>query len=229
VSSSPAACTNVRPQLPELALGTLTGEERARTLEHVATCPACRQELAWLSDVGDELLRLAPTAQPPVGFETRALERLLGGGRGVGAWRRRWLAVAAAALVAAILGGSAVYLAGSDDRAVADAYRDTLAIADGEYFAARALRDDAGGQVGHVFGYQGSPSWIFCVVRAGRGGGSYAIEVTVKGGKTWTAGEMEVSEGREATWAHALDVDLHDVERFTFVERRSGESFVARW
>lgn len=228
MSNSPA-CTDLRPQLPELALGTLTGEERARTLEHVARCPACRQELVWLSDVGDELLRLAPSAQPPVGFETRSLERLFGVDRSVGAWGRRWLAVAAVALMAAFLGGSAVYLAGGEDREVADDYRDTLAIADGEYFAARALRDDGGGQVGHVFGYEGSPSWVFCVVRAGRAGGTYAIEVTVEGGKTWTAGEMEVPEGKEATWAHALDVDLHDVERFTFVERGSGETFVAPW
>ena len=115
MSSSPA-CTDVRPQLPELALGTLTGEERARALEHLARCPACRQELVWLSDVGDELLRLAPTAQPPVGFETRALERLLGVDRSAGAFRQRWLAVAAAALMAAFLGGSAVYLAGSQRR-----------------------------------------------------------------------------------------------------------------
>ncbi len=228
MSNSPA-CADVRPQLPELALGTLPGEERARTLEHLARCPACRQELVWLSDVGDELLRLAPTAQPPVGFETRALERLMGVDRTVGGLRRRWLAVAAAALMAAFLGGSAVYLAGGEDRELADGYRETLTIADGEYFAARALRDDAGGPVGHVFGYQGSPSWVFCVVRAGRAGGTYAIEVTVEGGKSWTAGEMEVAEGEEATWAHALDVDLHDVERFTFVERSSGETFVAPW
>ena len=228
MSNSPA-CAEVRPQLPELSLGTLTGEERARALEHLAGCPACRQEMLWLSDVGDELLQLAPTAQPPVGFETRALERLLGADRGLGAWRRRWLAVAAAALLAAFIGGSAVYLVGGDDRRLAASYRNTLTIADGEYFAARSIRDDAGGPVGHLFGYQGSPSWIFCVVRAGQAGGTYAIEITVEGGKTWTAGEMEVSEGEEATWAHALDVDLHDVERFTFVERSSGETFVAAW
>src|SRR5918992_2167529 len=129
MSNSPA-CAEVRPQLPELALGTLTGEERARALEHVARCPACRQELLRVSDVGDELLRLAPTAQPPVGFETRALERLLGVDSSLGALRRRWLAVAAVALLATFIGGSAIYWAGGEDRELAASYRDTLTIAD---------------------------------------------------------------------------------------------------
>jgi hypothetical protein len=227
--SSNLPCGDVRPQLPELALGTLTGQERARVLEHLVKCPGCRRELSSLSEVGDELLRLTPSAEPPVGFETRTLERLLGPGRRRPERRRRWLTVAAAAVIAASVGGSAAYLWGGADRELAASYRETLAVAEGEYFAARPLRDDGGSQVGHVFGYQGSPSWIFCVVRAGRGGGTYDIEVTVRGGKTWIAGAMRVPEGEEATWARPLDVDLHDVQRISFIERGGGESFVAGW
>ena len=228
MSNSPA-CGDVRPQLPELALGTLTGQERAQALEHLVKCPGCRRELSSLSEVGDELLRLAPSAEPPVGFETRALERLLGPGPRRRARTRQSLMVAAAAVIAASLGGSAAYLLGGADREVAASYRETLAVAEGEYFAARPLRDDGGSQVGHVFGYQGSPSWVFSVVRAGRGGGTYDIEVTMGGGKTWIAGAVRVPEGEEATWARPHDVDLHDVRRISFIERGSGERFVAGW
>jgi hypothetical protein len=221
------ACAQVRPELPELALGTLMGEERARALEHLAGCPHCRRELARLGEVGDELLRIAPTAQPPVGFELRALERLLA--PEVKPRAPRWRAAVAAAALAALLAGSAVYLVGGADRELATSYRRTLSVADGEYFGARPLRNETGAAVGHVFGYQGSPSWVFCLVRAGHAEGTYRIEVTVEGGETWAVGEMRVAEGKQASWAQTLDVDLHEVERITLVERGGDERFVAAW
>jgi len=226
VNSRPE-CPEVRLLLPELALGTLTGHDRGRALEHLGDCADCRRELQSLSEVADEMLMLAPTAEPPMGFESRVLERL-------GATRRarlrdsRWLAVAAAALVAALIAGAAVYAAGAADRELAAGYRATLAVADGEYFAARPLESGEGSEAGHVFGYQGSPSWVFCVVREGTGEGTYDIEITSIGGDTWSAGEMQVEEGK-GTWAQPLDVDLHDVLRLRLVDRSTGETLVATW
>jgi hypothetical protein len=226
VTSKPE-CADVRLLLPELALGTLTGHERGRALEHLGSCLDCRRELKSLSEVADELLMLAPSAEPPVGFESRALER-------VGVRKRtrlresRWVTVAAVALVGALAGGAAVYAAGAADRELAGSYRRTLAVADGEYFAARPLENRAGSEAGHVFGYQGSPSWVFCVVRAGSAEGTYDIEITASGGDTWSAGEMQM-EGGKGTWAQPLGVDLHDVLRLRLIDRSTGETLVATW
>ncbi|CAN5715225.1 hypothetical protein BH24ACT26_BH24ACT26_18490 [soil metagenome] len=141
---------------------------------------------------------------------------------------RAWVAAAALFLVAPMVGGVAIYVAGAEDRAVADSYRRTLTVADGSYFAARPLQDSEGKKAGHVFGYQGSPSWVFCIVRVSGGDGVYDIEVTAAGGDTWTAGEMQVRAGR-GTWAQPLEVDLHDVRRIDFIDRSTGETLVASW
>lgn len=224
--TSSSGCPDIRLLLPELALGTLTGHDRARALEHLGGCADCRRELQSLSEVADELLTLAPSSEPPMGFESRVLERV-GATRGARLRRSRWVAVAAA-LVAALIGGAAVYAAGAADRELAGSYRATLAVADGEYFAARPLESAEGSEAGHVFGYQGSPSWVFCVVSAGTEEGTYDIEITATGGDTWSAGEMQVEEG-EGTWAQPLGVDLHDVLRFRLVDRSTGETLVANW
>src|SRR4029450_14086852 len=70
------SCEEVRSLVPELALGIAAGDDRARALEHLADCPACRGRLEELSIVADELLLLAPAQEPPAGFESRVLGRL---------------------------------------------------------------------------------------------------------------------------------------------------------
>jgi hypothetical protein len=60
----------------ELALGALTGRERAEALTHLDRCPACREHVRQLTVTGQQLLRLLPPEEPPPGFETRVLERL---------------------------------------------------------------------------------------------------------------------------------------------------------
>jgi hypothetical protein len=70
-------CAEVRPLLVELATGVLTGHERGQALRHVAGCAACRQELAELSQVADSLLLLAPRMEPPAGFESAVMARIV--------------------------------------------------------------------------------------------------------------------------------------------------------
>ena len=222
--TSKPECAEIRLLLPELALGTLTGHDRGRALDHLANCLDCRRELKSLSEVADEMLMLAPSAEPPMGFESRALERV---GVKQRTRSRRWVTIAAVALIAGLGGGVAVYAAGAADRELADSYRRTLAVADGDYFAARPLENAEGSETGHVFGYQGSPSWVFCVVNAGSAQGTYDIEITASG-DTWSAGEMEMEAGK-GTWAQPLGVDLHDVRRFSLIDRSTGERLVANW
>jgi len=70
------ACEETRELLPELALGILGGEDRARALEHLTRCADCSSELAALSRAADGLLTLAPQHEPPAGFEDRVLAKL---------------------------------------------------------------------------------------------------------------------------------------------------------
>ncbi len=62
--------------LAELALGILTGRERAATLAHVENCPRCAEELELLSRAADAVVQVAPDREPPVGFEVRLFERM---------------------------------------------------------------------------------------------------------------------------------------------------------
>jgi hypothetical protein len=60
----------------ELALGVLTGRERAAALAHLNGCESCREQVRELTMVQDELLGLLPSQEPPAGFESRVLERI---------------------------------------------------------------------------------------------------------------------------------------------------------
>ena len=89
----------------ELALGVLTGRDRARALAHVESCPRCADELEQLSRVADTVVQVAPEMEPPVGFEVRLFERM--GVADVRPRRRRlrasrWVPVGVAAAVVAL-------------------------------------------------------------------------------------------------------------------------------
>jgi hypothetical protein len=201
-------CAPVRELLPELALGTVTGAERAHALEHLAGCARCRKTLADLAEVADGLLLLAPTRHPPVGFETRVAARLFGAG-GARRWAR-WVAVAAVAVLVAFGSAASVLVATREERELGASYRRTLAIADGEYFTAAPLYAAGREAVGHVFGYQGSPSWLFLVVTGGARPGTYRIRLTTEDGTSRRIGEITLRAGR-GSWGGSLPVDFHDV------------------
>src|SRR5690349_18773011 len=125
-------CEAVRDLLPELAAGVAAGDDRARALAHLAGCPDCRRELAELSAVVDELVLLAPAREPSPGFESSVLSALTPARR----WRPNPVALAAAAsLLGALLAGGVVWAQTAADRHLAQRYRHTLDVADGEYFA----------------------------------------------------------------------------------------------
>ena len=69
----PPACGECESWGAELALGLLTGPERATGLSHLVDCPSCREQVDELARVADRLLLLAPEAEPPAGFESRVL------------------------------------------------------------------------------------------------------------------------------------------------------------
>src|ERR1700739_2667861 len=70
------SCAEFHDSAAELALGVLTGRERAEALAHLDHCEACREHVRQLTMTGEELLGLLPPREPPAGFETRVMERL---------------------------------------------------------------------------------------------------------------------------------------------------------
>ncbi len=71
-------CERLHDLGAEIALGIADGEDRAWALDHLADCPRCRARIERLSSVADELLLVAPAAEPPAGFEDRVGETISG-------------------------------------------------------------------------------------------------------------------------------------------------------
>lgn len=69
-------CVDLSRMAAELALGVLTGRERALAVAHLDTCEECAEDVRQLMATGEQLLELLPPAEPPVGFETRVLAHL---------------------------------------------------------------------------------------------------------------------------------------------------------
>ena len=98
---STLGCPDVREVGPDFAFGILDGEARADVLLHLDHCPTCQRFVSELSETADAMVLLAPEAEPPPGFERRALDRIVETSR-----RRRWRTaklVAVTAAAAAIL------------------------------------------------------------------------------------------------------------------------------
>lgn len=128
-------CTWVDEVAAELALGLLSGAERAEALAHMERCGRCQDEVASLTGVAEQLLLLAPEIPPPAGFESRVLARIdpvpealrpsgsSGTGRsGVDRPRNRqrsrpWRSVlgAVAAVLVVVVGAAGVWVAFADD------------------------------------------------------------------------------------------------------------------
>jgi Putative zinc-finger len=204
------SCEEVRSLAPELALGIAAGDDRARALEHLADCPACRGRLEELSSVADELLLLAPAQEPPAGFESRVLGRLEPPARP--RRRRRILVPAFAAGAAALAAAAVLWVATKEDRDLASRYRATLAEANGKYLTAEPLTAPGGARAGTVFGYEGEPSWVVVTVYEGSRPepGRYKVEIITAEGERVGVGPIEVTrEG--GSGGESIPIDFHHV------------------
>ena len=214
-------CEQVRDLAPELALGIAEGEERDAALRHLSGCAGCRRLVSELSSVGDELLQLAPTHDPPAGFESRVLavvaEPPRPRRRQPSDLRWRWVATAAAALVlAATLGAGSVLLATAGDRRLAAGYQAVLSQGQGAYFLAAPLHGTQG-RVGTVFGYQGQPSWAMATLQSStQDEGRFQVQVVTRDGRYLALGDA-VLGGAKGSWGGQLPVDLSAVHELRFV------------
>lgn len=220
-----ARCEQTRQLAAELALGVLNGEERAGALEHLAGCPDCRRQVDRLSAVADELLLLAPNREVPIGFESRTLERI----RPERPRRRgrRALVPALAAATALVIGVAGALLVVDDDLELASRYRETLAVANGEYLSAAPLEAPGGARAGTVFGYQGGPSWLFLTVESPHRAAVRGAEVMTEDGARAPLPAFRL-DPKTGSWGRAVPIDIWNVQTVR-LQLAGGAALVARF
>ena len=229
-------CDALQDAIAELALGIASGEERARVLEHTAGCPRCRRLLRELSQLGDELLLLAPEHEPPAGFELRVLELL---GRPERRRRRAWprllrgrrgavLAAVAAALAAGSGATAGVLTATQDERMLGRQLRAVLTRANGTYLAVNELRDPAGREVGLVFHYGGELSWIFVTLDRPLPAGRYVATLVTRTGATSELGTFDLDRTDRSLGATAR-IDMRQVTSLRVRNESGAPVYVARF
>lgn len=174
----------------EVALGLVTGHERATALAHLQACAACRQRVGELTAVHDRLRALVPPAEPPVGFETRVLKAIERPGR----WRRpggRQRRVAVAAGIAAALAGAAI----GGSVLAAPSGHPAPAAPSGHTVLTASLQ----GGSGTVFLDPHTPSWVYLYLDAPSGNGRLTCALQRADGSVAASAPMQVA-GDDAYW-----------------------------
>jgi Putative zinc-finger len=182
-------CDEMEALAPELALGTLTGPERAQAVEHLASCPDCQRRVAALAQVVDSLLILVPEDDPSPDLAARVLARTVGeqpaeavGGRHA-PWRRRVLVGSIAAAVLAVLALTIAAL-GRGDGDEADTVRTAVATDDGGRSVCRAVINEV------------DPAWLFVSLdEPGEERAGYDVEIRFDSGETARVGRIDLRDG----------------------------------
>jgi anti-sigma factor RsiW len=189
------SCAQLRDESAELALGVLSGAERAEAIMHVNGCARCQALVNELTETADALTLLAPEIEPSAGFE----QRVLGAGRARNRRNvRRWVAsIAAAAAAAAIVSITAVRVieAGSDTTraAVGGAPAEARMVSTGDLDAGWAYVTDKHG--------------VAVAVDYGVPSGSYKVVVQPRTAGSVDIGTMAITNGR-GSWTGTSPVAL---------------------
>jgi hypothetical protein len=216
-------CAEFADVAAELALGVLTGRERAEALKHLDHCETCRSRVRQLTMTGEKLLELLPSREPPAGFETRVMERLglpvpeparpgRAGtasrpgrrgrpGRSGRAGRSDRPATRRAAsrprrllAAAAVAAGILVAVAGGWG------LRNVTSPAASSPLSSAALLTVSHRAVGKIFYYDGDQQWVYMSVDAGSGAGTVICQLENAGGKFTTVGSFRLAGGY-GSWA----------------------------
>jgi hypothetical protein len=218
------SCEFVESVAAELALGSLSGRERAAALSHLQDCGRCRDLVDDLSSSADALLLAVPETDPPPGFEARLLERrasILGGRRRRPmrtALRPLMLAAAAAILAAAgVLGGLSL------DRSHQGAH-DHLVDVRTAFLHQPGISESYESPVrGEAVLARGRPAWVLMTVHDKKWSGWLHCYVSVEGHYV-LVGAFQVRDGY-GSWASPLKADGYSVHSVRLV--RPGGSVLA--
>jgi hypothetical protein len=193
-TSSPRDCDAVVELLPELALGSLGGTERADVLAHLDRCPACRERTAGFAATVDALPLLLGESEPPPGFEERTLERIRAerpkpsGKTVVG----RVLAVAAAIAAIVLVTVATVRVIDARNRN------------EGPVLAQRVAMVGHGNYAGSAMWLRTEKPYLWLEVHYGDGDGRYTVETVDRFAGKQVIGTVRVHDGRGA-WGGELE------------------------
>ncbi len=191
----------MRASLPELALDILDGRQRATVMSHVDSCEECADELRALSATADALVLVPIAVDPPLGFESRVIERIRRSDPPVAFGRLRTLRLAAAAaaiLVAFGVGWTLERVTSTPSHATTSGP-----------FVERSLTA-SGKTVGSVYVDTGQPSWMFVSLNAPGAPSRIRCEVITSSGRRDVIGSFSLVAGHGA-WAKALPMPWSSV------------------
>jgi hypothetical protein len=200
-------CAEHADELAELALGVLTGRERARVLAHVESCPRCADELELLSRAADLVVQAAPEMEPPLGFEVRLFERM--GVTEVPSRRRRlrpsrWVPAVVGVAAAALALGLGLSLTSPSGPPVA------APVAHPHHVVSAALVEN-GETVGKVVTFGGDKPWMSMMLADSTAHGTVDCVVVTKDGGTHRLGTFTADKGYGAWIAPLRGIDPKDV------------------
>jgi hypothetical protein len=184
----------LRASLAELALDILDGRQRAAVISHVEGCEECAGELRSLSATADALVLIPVAVDPPLGFESRVIERIRRNAPSFARRQYRGVRFAAAAAVIA-----AAFGVGWTIEHATSATSHANAVGP---FIERSLV--AGGKtVGSVYVDTGRPSWMFVSLNAPGAPSRIRCEVVTSNGHHDVIGTFSLVAGHGA-WGKAL-------------------------
>jgi hypothetical protein len=215
------SCAGFGDVAAELALGVLTGRERAEALAHLDHCEACREHVRQLTMTGEGLLGLLPSREPPAGFETRVMERL---GLAVPQPRKAARIGPVSRLIGRLRGRperrpderetvrpSGLWLAGRPRRLVAAAAVALALVASGvggwglhgatspatasSPLSSASLLSARHHVVGKIFYYDGNPNWIYMSVAMDAGSEKVTCQLESADGHVTTVGSFRLKDG----------------------------------
>jgi hypothetical protein len=187
-------CASVSDRLPELALGILSGNERAEVLAHLDSCGSCRAESAEWAATVDVLPSLLAEAEPPAGFEVRTLQRLQADRARVPRRSLTQRVLALAAVVAFVMVASIAAVRIIDARGSGSSSTDV---------ASASMIGRSGRRAGDAFMTSGGERYVFLSVDYGVKTGMYRIEAVDSRDEVTPLGHVVVSGGHGA-WAGEL-------------------------
>jgi anti-sigma-K factor RskA len=211
-------CREFSDVAAELALGVLTGRERAAAIAHLDQCDACRENVRQLTMTGEGLLELLPSREPPAGFESRVMERiglaapapapepraswlgrLLHPGRRPGAQAapapRQPRTSRQAGWIRRPLAAAAVVVAVIAGGLAGWGLSAGTATPASTSLASATLQSVSHQTVGKVFLYQGSPRWLYMSVDMSSGNGTVLCQVVSQDGQVTTVGSFQLADG----------------------------------
>jgi predicted anti-sigma-YlaC factor YlaD len=215
---STSICASVRERAPDLALGALTGPERADVVAHLDGCPSCQVLVGEYASVADALLDLVPGADPATELAPPVLAAMQPVRH---RRRRRRVAALVAAATLALTAGTGLTVAlvardqsGGGSTATTSALRSAPMVGAGDV------------TVGRVVSTGDRPLKLAVSVDYWVPDGQYHVAARNRAGEAAPVGTLEVTDGR-GTWTgstpavpHPVAVSLVDQSGATVCEGR---------